>query len=247
MRRVIQRFRRYPATIGLLIVWLCVQLFIESGGGWRHQGDFLQHWGFAAHDWASWQRGTWVTYAFLHVNWWHWGLNLLVWTRLAYKIEWMLGSLWVLRVTWLCVIAAALTHALLGFSSDAALIGASGATMGILVFVAVIDPDALVLRGVRLRMRSLAMGLMATEMIFLILQLALLLESGGTQARTDLPVPFGAVEMLQRWVASSWLIGHACHLGGGVMGWALAHWVMRPRVNLRDLQRMRVKNSHQRS
>ena len=35
-------------------------------------------------------------------------------------------------------------------------------------------------------------------------------------------------------------IGHACHLGGGVVGWLAGRWVLRPRVTLEQLQRQRA-------
>lgn len=251
MIRMIQLAKRYRLTIVLLALWLVVQSFIEFDGGWRTQGFFLQNWGFVAGDLNSWRRGTWLSYAFLHVNWWHFVLNLVLWTRLALKVEWMLGSLWLLRVTLLTAISAAMVHALLGMSDRGALIGASGISIGILVFVAVIDPDARVWRSVPLRMRSVALGLMVAELFFTLVPWTMKWIDALVEGLTPMAERRGTASLMQQWFgdsfSESWMIGHACHIGGGLMGWLLAQWVMRPRVNLHDLQVRRAKQALRKS
>jgi membrane associated rhomboid family serine protease len=36
-------------------------------------------------------------------------------------------------------------------------------------------------------------------------------------------------------------MGHACHLGGGLAGWAYGRWLLRPRVTLDRLRRERAR------
>jgi membrane associated rhomboid family serine protease len=41
----------------------------------------------------------------------------------------------------------------------------------------------------------------------------------------------------------SWIfeIGHACHLGGGLAGWLMGLWILRPRITLEELQKERAR------
>jgi hypothetical protein len=36
-------------------------------------------------------------------------------------------------------------------------------------------------------------------------------------------------------------LGHACHFGGGLAGWALGLWILRPRITLKRLRRNRER------
>jgi hypothetical protein len=45
---------------------------------------------------------------------------------------------------------------------------------------------------------------------------------------------------LQQAGCGDWFrMGHACHLGGALAGWAQARWLLRRRVTLSDLQKQR--------
>lgn len=74
---------------------------------------------------------TLVTYMFLHGDWWHLIGNMLFLWVFGDNIEDAMGSLRFLFFYLFCGIAAGLAHALANIGSDAPLIGASGATSGI--------------------------------------------------------------------------------------------------------------------
>jgi membrane associated rhomboid family serine protease len=49
-------------------------------------------------------------------------------------------------------------------------------------------------------------------------------------------------EMLEgNGMASLFQIGHACHLGGGLAGWMLGRWILRPRITKKRLRRDRER------
>ena len=74
---------------------------------------------------------TLVTYMFLHGDWWHLIGNMLFLWVFGDNIEDAMGSLRFLFFYLFCGIAAGLAHAYANIGSDAPLIGASGATSGI--------------------------------------------------------------------------------------------------------------------
>jgi membrane associated rhomboid family serine protease len=47
---------------------------------------------------------------------------------------------------------------------------------------------------------------------------------------------------MERQGLGSWfLMGHACHFGGGLAGWIYGRWILRPRVTLASLRRDRAR------
>jgi membrane associated rhomboid family serine protease len=74
---------------------------------------------------------TLVTYMFLHGDWWHLIGNMLFLWVFGDNVEDAMGSIRFFFFYLLCGIAAGLAHAFANIGSDAPLIGASGATSGI--------------------------------------------------------------------------------------------------------------------
>jgi membrane associated rhomboid family serine protease len=74
---------------------------------------------------------TLVTYMFLHGDWWHLIGNMLFLWVFGDNIEDAMGSIRFVFFYLFCGIAAGLAHAYANIGSDAPLIGASGATSGI--------------------------------------------------------------------------------------------------------------------
>lgn len=85
---------------------------------------------------------TLVTYQFLHASWWHLVSNMLFLWVFADNIEDAYGRPAFAMLYVLCGIAAGLAHVLLQPSSNAPLIGASGAVSGILGAYIVLFPKA---------------------------------------------------------------------------------------------------------
>lgn len=84
--------------------------------------------------------GTLITYMFLHGDWWHLIGNMLFLWVFGDNIEDAMGSIRFLFFYLLCGIAAGLAHAYANIGSDAPLIGASGATSGIVGAYLVLYP-----------------------------------------------------------------------------------------------------------
>jgi membrane associated rhomboid family serine protease len=85
---------------------------------------------------------TLVTYQFLHASWWHLISNMLFLWVFADNIEDAYGAPAFAMLYLLCGIAAAFAHVVLQPSSNAPLIGASGAVSGILGAYIVLFPKA---------------------------------------------------------------------------------------------------------
>ena len=85
---------------------------------------------------------TLVTYQFLHASWWHLISNMLFLWVFADNIEDAFGRPAFAMLYVLCGIAAGLAHVVLQPSSNAPLIGASGAVSGILGASIVLFPKA---------------------------------------------------------------------------------------------------------
>jgi membrane associated rhomboid family serine protease len=79
--------------------------------------------------------------------------------------------------------------------------------------------------------KSLGLGILAAELI-----LALIDPAAGLPGFSKLG------EILAGHGLGGWFqIGHACHFGGGVAGWVLGRWLLRPRITLERLRRDRER------
>ena len=79
--------------------------------------------------------------------------------------------------------------------------------------------------------KSLGLGILAAELV-----LALMDPVSGVPGFSNLGKILVDHEM------GSWFqIGHACHFGGGIAGWMLGRWLLRPRITLKRLRRDRER------
>lgn len=83
---------------------------------------------------------TYLTYAFLHTDFWHLASNMLFLWVFGDNVEDALGHLRYLIFYLLCAAAGALVHGLVETSSEAPLIGASGAISGVVAAYLVLHP-----------------------------------------------------------------------------------------------------------
>jgi membrane associated rhomboid family serine protease len=86
------------------------------------------------------ESATYVTYAFLHTDFWHLASNMLFLWVFGDNVEDALGHLRYLVFYLLCAAAGALTHGLVETSSEAPLIGASGAISGVVAAYLMLHP-----------------------------------------------------------------------------------------------------------
>ena len=148
---------------------------------------------------------TLVTYQFLHAGWWHLISNMLFLWVFADNIEDAYGRPAFAMLYILCGIAAGLAHVLLQPSSNAPLIGASGAVSGILGAYIVLFPKARVwiLLFMRLPLRIGAKWVLGGWFILQIV--SFVMDRGGD----EVSVAWGA------------------HIGGFLAGFALTFAIRR--------------------
>ena len=83
---------------------------------------------------------TYVSYAFVHSGFWHLATNMLFLWVFGDNVEDALGHVRFLVFYLLCAIAGALFHGLVGMTSQAPLIGASGAIAGVVAAYLMLHP-----------------------------------------------------------------------------------------------------------
>ena len=225
-----RHLRELPAArVSLTATGLVLALHaaIAVAGGPDHCAWWFGQFGLERDAFLS---GKWwqpASYGLLHGSWWHAGLNAGLLLALGSRIEHMAGRAAVLRALAAGVPGGGLFHLLLG---DGLLVGSSGACMLLLLLLATLSPQSRML-PLPVSARSLGLGVMAAALLLALMNPAL-----------GLPGLAGIGRML----GGAWFqIGHACHFGGGLAGWLLGRWVLRPRVSLAKLQRERERRERQ--
>ena len=83
---------------------------------------------------------TYITYSFVHSGFWHLAPNMLFLWVFGDNVEDAMGHLRFLVFYLLCAAAGALVHGLVGMTSQAPLVGASGAISGVVTAYVVLHP-----------------------------------------------------------------------------------------------------------
>jgi len=158
----------------------------------------------AVPDWA-----TYVTYAFLHGDFWHIAGNMLFLWTFGDNVEDAMGHVRFIVFYLLCAIAGAFVHGLLAPDSQSPLIGASGAVAGIVAAYLILHPRVKVwiLAFGRIPLRIPAWIPLALWIAFQIVMLAAMGDDG---------------------------VSYAAHVGGALAGAALVLMLRRGDVPLFD-------------
>ncbi len=177
----------------------------SSRGGWISPSE----WGHfsVAKGIFGLQIWRWITYQFLHYDFFHLLFNMIGLYFFGPLIERWWGSRRFLAFYLLCGLGAAgvytllsLVPGLLNVSSSTGLVGASGCIFGVLVGCAMLYPNQqvmLLIPPIPMKMKTMAMFFLGLALLSLV--------AGSPNAG-----------------------GEAAHLGGAVMGWVLihrAHWL----------------------
>ncbi len=153
------------------------------------------------------------THAFLHGYWAHLGINSVGLLMLGSRVERVSGPITLLKIFALGVPAGGLLQVLIDHNS--LLVGASGGIAAILLWLTTVDPDARAW-PIPVSAKNLGRGILLSEAGFAIAALFI----------TSSP-------LMQ--------VAHACHLGGGLMGWWLGKRQLRPTVTREQLLRERAQ------
>ena len=175
-------------------------------------------------DGAIWQL---LTYQFMHFGLWHILCNMIGLYFIGKAIEEMYGSAVLLKVYLLggaCggILETAMTW--IGHSPDIGIVGASGSVFGLIAALTWAMPDR--------RM---------TLLLFFVLPISL-------RARTIFWWLFGITAFCIVFPSRDG-IAHGAHLGGFLLGWGFAHWVLLGGFSLADFDlfsRLRPKKSRRR-
>ena len=172
------------------------------------------------------------THSWLHGNWFHLGLNCLLFYYAAARLSHVLGSWRILALFLICSLAAGLAHvaaqAFFSDLSDGLLVGASGGIMGMLLGFFALSPQSRMFL-IPISARNLGKGvLISSSFLFILtpgLSLPLLSDLGFW-----LEGAFGP---------SFFKISHLAHFVGGFLGWVLIPRFFPRLLTLDDLARMR--------
>jgi membrane associated rhomboid family serine protease len=215
------------------VSWTCVgvimgiQALVALGGGPDLLSSWFENLGLSREGVLAGKVWQVFSYGFLHGGWWHAGLNALFVLVIGSRIEVMAGRPGILKVSIVGVLGGGLCHLLLG---SGLLVGFSGGCLALLLLLTTISPQSrmfpLLVSG-----RSLGLGILFAELFLALINPAL-----------GLPGFARIGGMLVDQGMGSWFqMGHACHLGGGLAGWAYGRWLLRPRVTLERLRRERAR------
>lgn len=218
------------ARVTLLVVGLLllIQLAIESAGGFQANRELFGKFGLSRQGISSgafWQP---FTYALIHGNWVHLMINAFGLLAIGPRIERIGGGrllLFLLVSGWL--MAGLFQLLLSGGGALVPLVGISGGVTAVLLWLTGVSPGSrmwpLPVSG-----KNLGIGVMLASGL-----LALMNPNLGIPVLSAWGVALGKY--------ADGGVSHACHFGGGLLGWALARWALRPRVTLAKLQKERAR------
>lgn len=168
-----------------------------------------------------------LTHGLLHGGWCHAGMNAILILTLGSKVEWIMGRKVTLTAVLFGIFAGGISHLVLG-APQSTLVGASGGCMCLLLLLTTLSPQS---RAFPLPVsgKNLGRGVLLTA-----LGLALI----------DPALHFPGFNHLGRKIVDSgqgslFQMGHACHFGGGVAGWLMGRWLLRPGVSKASLRKAR--------
>jgi len=171
-----------------------------------------------------------VSYGLLHGGWWHCGLNAAFLLLMGSRIEHIVGRACVSIAVLLGVLGGGLAH--LGLATGGAdpplLVGISGGCFSLLLLMVTLSPQSRMM-PLPVSGQNLGRGILLSSLFLTLVNPALGIPGLSSLGR----------ELVIYGMSSLFQMGHACHFGGGVTGWLIGRWLLRPRVSLAGLRRER--------
>lgn len=220
---------------GLLIA---LQALVSLAGGHERIPWVFENFGLSRTGISTGKVWELVTYGLLHGGFLHVGLNALCILMVGSRVEHVLGRAQVWKTMLAGVLGGGLAYLLLSTKGEgeAILVGASGGCIALLILLTTLSPDSR-MWPIPVSARNLGIGVMAAELL-----LALMNPQPG------IPVFSHLGEILASQGLAGWFsVSHACHFGGGIGGFLLGAWLLRPRVTAATLQRDRERREARRS
>jgi membrane associated rhomboid family serine protease len=224
----IVHLRRIPqARVSLTVAGLIlgIHALVVASGGVAAHGAWFAALGLGRQELAA--GGVWrlFSYAFLHGSWLHVGLNAALIVGVGSRIESMAGHAVAVRVMLAGLLGGGLFHVML---APGLLVGFSGAAVALVLLLVTLSPESRMF-PLPVSGKSLGIGIIVAELFLALLN-------------PELGVPWlASLGKGMESMGALFQIGHACHLGGGLAGWGVGRWLLRPRVSLASLQRERAR------
>jgi membrane associated rhomboid family serine protease len=232
--RNLAQILRSPVSWIWVLVILGIEALVMGVGGHNRQPawSWFEVLGLTRESLFSGRIWQVVTYGFLHGSWWHAGVNALFLLLVGSRIEHMAGRKILVKAVFYGVLGGALGHLVLAAGGEDAplLVGLSGGCMGLLLLLTTLSPQSRMM-PLPVSGKSLGLGILVAELLL-------------SLADPALGVPgFSALGqwLIAREMGSWFQMSHACHFGGGMAGWMLGRWLLRPRVSLKRLRRDRER------
>jgi membrane associated rhomboid family serine protease len=154
-------------------------------------------------------------------------MNALFVLLIGSRIEYVAGRAVMIRVMLAGVLGGAAGHLVLG---SGLLVGLSGGCLALLLLLTTLSPQSKMF-PLPVSGRSLGLGILLAELILALIDPALGLPGLSLLGRN----------LADHGMDSWFRMGHACHFGGGIAGWAFGRWMLRPRITLDRLRRDRAR------
>lgn len=218
----------------LVLVILLAHLFVNGLGGVSGAPELYSLFGLSWHSFSEGKIWQLVTYAFMHANWRHLGLNLVMLWIVGGSVYRILGARKWLIIFFTAIIAGGCLHLLASYWLERGgypantLVGVSGACVAMLLVLTTLSPDSR-MWPIPVSGKNLGLGVIFAEMLLWLMQPGLHLPIFG--AAGNVLVAMGAEGVFK--------MSHGCHLGGALVGWWFARRLLASPPSLEELQMSR--------
>ncbi len=228
----LRQIRHSPVSLAWAVVILAVQWLVTLVGGIDSEpgGSWFESMGLNRAGISNGKFWQILTYGLLHGGWIHAGLNALFVVLIGSRIEHMAGRAVVSKTILGGVIGGGFLHLVMvpNHADGPILVGLSGGCIALLLLLTTLSPDSRMM-PLPISGRNLGLGILTAELIL-------------TLINPILKIPFFSDLgnfLVERDLGHFFQIAHACHLGGGLTGWILGRWLLRPRITREHLQQAR--------
>lgn len=232
LARNLAQLGRSPVSWACFAVVLGIHAWVAFLGGPERVSPWYENLGLSRDGFLAGKLWQVASYGFLHGAWWHAGLNATFVLLVGSRVEHMTGGTGMLRVLLAGVTAGGLAHLMLG---NGLLVGLSGGCVGLLLLLTTLSPQSRMF-PLPVSGKSLGLGILIAELALALIDPALGLPGFSAVGR----------HLAGNGMDSWFRMGHACHFGGGLAGWACGRWILRPRVTLASLRRDRARREAER-
>ena len=227
----------FDVMTGLVVLVILIQVFLARAGGPMESPWYYINFGLS---WDGFSHGKiWqlATYGLLHSDWFHLLINILMLWLVGGRVIHILGYRRCFQIIVFGTLFGGVLHLLTGLLmlrtgyQESQLVGISGACLALLLTLTTLSPDSR-MWPVPISGKHMGLGLIVADLLLWLMQPGL-----------GLPVFSRMGEQMIVWggpgAAGMFQISHACHLGGALAGWWLAHRLLAPPPSLKKLRQIR--------